>query len=61
MHSSVIKRLARVRRLLAPLPSLPPHRALLVSFGVGLAFVVGVVAGVSHGDAFLRVLPFVAG
>jgi hypothetical protein len=51
---------ARVRRLLAPVPVIRMTRTWLAPLCLGLAIAIGVIAGATHGDAFMRALPFIA-
>jgi BlaR1 peptidase M56 len=52
---------ARVHRLLAPLPTASWRRALLLPTCVSLAIAMGVLFGATHGDSFVRALPFIGG
>jgi hypothetical protein len=51
---------ARVRRLLAPVPVIGMRRRWVAPLCLGLALTLGVIAGATHGDAFMRALPFIA-
>ena len=51
---------ARVRRLLGPAPTRLLSPSIIAPLFVGLSLAIGFLIGVSHGDSFLRALPFVA-
>ena len=51
---------ARVHRLLGPPPTSPLSSSIIAPLGVAVFLMIGLVFGVTHGDSFLRALPFIA-
>ena len=51
----------RVRRLLGPPPARALARSIVAPLFVGLSLAAAVLIGVTHGDSFLRALPFIVG
>ncbi len=51
---------SRVHRLLGPLPTSPSSSSIIAPLGVAVLLTIGLVFGVTHGDSFVRALPFIA-